>query len=259
MKTRFERRGRLVGLLILIATAAVGVGPGAALAAEGRASKKDPEAAAQRERLAQILARFDETQVSTRTLTASFSERKEIKLLKDPVLSRGRFFYTKPDDVLLQYTEPELRYLLFTKKEQLYYFPKQKRAERGTSARVHDYLFRFLAIGQTSDSLRKFYEIALDESNNDVKDTYLLLLKPRKRIVKKAVQEVRLWVSKERLLPVCMQWREPDGDSTTITFEEVRFNPDIQASVYKIDLPKDVEIIKRRVPGAGEFKEKGEG
>lgn len=227
--------------------------------AASHASSETPEAAAQRAKLAEILKKFDETQSSTRTLTASFSERKEIKLLREPVVSRGRFFYTKPDDVLLQYTEPELRYLLFTKEEQLYYFPKQKRAERGTSARVHDYLFRFLAIGQSSSSLKKFYDISLGDEQNEVKDSYLLVLKPRKRMVKKAVKEVLLWVSRERLLPVRMQWREPDGDSTTISFEEVRFNPEIQASVYKIEIPKGIEIIKRRLPGSSEFKDKGEG
>ena len=89
--------------------------------------------------------------------------------------------------------------------------------------------------------------------------THLLVLRPRKRMIKKAVQDVRLWISKDRLLPVRLQWREPDGDSTTISFEDVRFNPEILASVYHIELPKDVKIIKRRVPGASELKEKGEG
>lgn len=228
-------------------------------AAHARKTPDTPESAAAKAQLAAILKRFDETQASTRTLTASFTERKEIAILKDPIVARGRFYYTKPDDVLLQYTEPEVRYLLFTKDEQLFYFPKKKRAERGTSARVHDYIFRFFAIGQSSDTLKRFYDIELEDATNDIKSTYLLVLKPRKRMVRKAVQDVRLWIDRERLLPVRMQWREPDGDSTTISFEDLRFNPEIQASVYRIEIPKDVEIIKRRVPGAGEYKEKGEG
>jgi outer membrane lipoprotein-sorting protein len=78
-------------------------------------------------------------------------------------------------------------------------------------------------------------------------------------MIRKRIQDVLLYVTRDRLLPVKMQWREPDGDSTTISFEEVRLNPEIQASVYKIALPKDVEVIKKRVPGADELKEKGEG
>ena len=249
-------RMRLLAVLIGAAATLGGLTPAGGAS---RAAEADPAAAAKKERLAAILKKFDETQESTKTLTAGFSERKELQLLRDPVVSKGRFYYTKPDDVLLQYTEPDVRYLLFTKEEQLFYFPKLKRAERGTSTRVHDYLFRFFAIGQSSDSLKKFYEIGLDEETNDIKDTYLLVLRPRKRMIKKAVQDVRLWISKDRLLPVRLQWREPDGDSTTISFDDVHFNPDIQASVYHIEIPKGVEIIKRRVPGAGEFKEKGEG
>ena len=221
--------------------------------------EKNKEKDKERSELTAILARFDEAQKATKTLTASFTEKKEIHILKEPVLAKGRFFYTRPDDVLLEYTEPEVRYLLFTKEEQLYYYPKQKKAERGTSARVHDYILRFLAIGQTSDNLKKFYEVSLDSSNTEVKDAYLLVLKPRKRMIKKAVKDVLFWIGKDRLLPVKMQWREPDGDSTTITFDEVKMNPEIQANVYHIEIPKDVQIIKRRVPGASEFKDNSEG
>jgi len=46
--------------------------------------------------LEDILARFDRAQEATLTLTARFEERKELSLLKEPVVSRGRFFFTKP-------------------------------------------------------------------------------------------------------------------------------------------------------------------
>src|SRR5262245_41346801 len=64
-----------------------------------RAKDKAPPSPEQ-QKLDAILAKFDETQSSTQTLTASFTERKEIALLKEPVVAKGRFFYTKPDDVL---------------------------------------------------------------------------------------------------------------------------------------------------------------
>lgn len=236
--------------------------PGAALAAArapGAGSRARDASDPARARLAAVLEQYDQTQATTRTLQASFVERKELKLLKDPVVSKGRFFYTKPDDVLLEYTEPEVRYLLFTRQEQLFYSPSKKKAERGTSARVHDYIFRFLAIGQNSETLKKIYDISLDEAGNPLADTHMLVLQPRKRVVKRVVRDVRLWISRDRFLPVKIEWRESDGDSTTLTFEEVRFNPEIQAGVYRIDLPEDVEVIKRRVPGASEYAEKEEG
>src|SRR5262245_56347515 len=196
-----------------------------------RAKDKAPPSPEQ-QKLDAILAKFDETQSSTQTLTASFTERKEISLLKEPVVAKGRFYYTKPDDVLWQYTEPDPRYFLISKDQLLSYFPLKRRAEKVSIGLYHDRLLKVLAIGQPSKNLLKYYDIRL-ETGNDVEGTHLLILSPRKRSVKKRIQEVRLWVSTDKSLPVRMQYREPDGDTTTISFEDVRFNPQIASSVYK--------------------------
>lgn len=222
-----------------------------------RARDKAKLSTADQEKLDAILAKFDETQSSTQTLTASFTERKEIQLLKEPVIAKGRFFYTKPDDVLWQYTDPDPRYFLISKNELLSYFPSKRRAERVSIGLYHDRLLKVLAIGQPSKNLLKYYDIHLDESNG-IANTNLLILSPRKRMVKKRISEVRLWVSKETSLPVRMQYCEPDGDSTTIAFEDVHFNPQIASSVYKIDIPKDVEI-KKGFSGMNESKDKDQG
>ena len=225
------------------------------------ARAKDKAAAlspAEQEKLTAILTRFDETQTSTRTLTAAFTERKEIALLKEPVVAKGLFFYTKPDDVLWQYTDPDPRYFLISKDELLTYFPSKRRAERLSIGLYHDRLLKVFAIGQPSKSLMKYYEIRLDETANDVAGTHLLILSPRKRMVKKRISEIRLWVNQSSSLPVRMQYREPDGDSTTISFDDVRFNPQIASSVYKIEIPKDVKI-KKGFSGMTETRDKEQG
>jgi outer membrane lipoprotein-sorting protein len=251
MTDRPNTRSRLV-LVSLLATLILATG--GAARARGKANALSP---AEQEKLDAILAKFDETQSSTRTLTATFTERKEIALLKEPVVAKGRFFYTKPDDVLWQYTEPDPRYFLISKDELLSYFPAKRRAERVSIGLYHDRLLKVLAIGQPSKNLLKYYDIHLDESNG-IAGTNLLILTPRKRMVKKRISEVRLWVSKETSLPVRMQYCEPDGDSTTIAFEDIRFNPQIASSVYKIEIPKDVEI-KKGFTGMSESKDKDQG
>ena len=154
--------------------------------------------------------------------------------------------------------QARLRYFLINKDELLSYFPRKKRAERVSIVLYHDRLLKVLAIGQPSKNLMKYYDIRLDEAGNEIPDTHLLVLDPRKRAVKKRIQEVRLWVSRERSLPVRMQYREPDGDMTTISFEDVRFNPEIAASVYKIEIPKDVPI-RRGFSGFADGREKNQG
>lgn len=257
-KTRIRAGGAASAMRAGVASAALAgvlLFSGAAARAKDKANAPTP---AEQEKLAAILKRFDETQSSTRTLTAAFTERKEIALLKDPVVAKGRFFYTKPDDVLWQYTDPDPRYFLISKDELLSYFPSKRRAERVSIGLYHDRLLKVLAIGQPSKNLLKYYEIHLDETGNDIAGTHLLILSPRKRMVKKRIAELRLWVNQSSSLPVRMQYREPDGDSTTVSFEDVRFNPQIAASVYKIEIPKDIQI-KKGFSGVTENKDKGQG
>jgi len=241
-------------LLPVVLLAALALQAGALTPARDKAN---PLSTSEQEKLNAILVRFDETQGSTRTLTASFTERKEIQLLKEPVVAKGRFYYTKPDDVLWQYTDPDPRYFLISKDELLSYFPSKRKAERVSIGLYHDRLLKVLAIGQPSKNLLKYYDIHLDESNG-IAGTHLLILTPRKRMVKKRISEVRLWVNKDTSLPVRMQYCEPDGDSTTIAFDDVRFNPQIASSVYKIEIPKDVEI-KKGFSGMTESKDKDQG
>lgn len=246
-------RGAAISALILV-LASTGGSP-----AIGRTPKNEtPESLAAARRLATILQTFDETQAATRTLTAAFTERKEIALLKEPVVSKGLFYYTKPDDVLWQYVEPDPRYFVISKNELLSYVPAKKKAEKVSIGLYRDRLLKVLAIGQPSKNLMKYYDLRLEEAGNDVPETHLLVLKPRKRTVKKRIQEVRLWVSRDRCLPLRMQYREPDGDSTTIVFEDVRFNPEIAASVYRISIPKDVQI-RRGFSGMTDKADKDQG
>lgn len=236
--------------------AALGLSAGLALAAAAAAPA--PLTPAETEKLKGVLARFDAAQGGMRTLTAAFTERKVLAMLKEPVVSKGKFFYTKPDDVLWQYTDPDTRYFLISKDELLTYFPTKKRAERVSIAMFHDRLLKVLAIGQASQALQKYYDIRLEEQGNDVPGTDLLVLAPRKRMVRKRIQAVRLWISQERSLPVRMQYQEPDGDTTTITFDSVLLNPEIAAATYKIDIPKDVPI-KRGFSGMSEGKGNSQG
>ena len=59
------------------------------------------------ETLPEVLGRFDQVQVQIRTLSAEFVQTTRSPLLKDPIVARGRFYLTKPDSVLWEYSSPE--------------------------------------------------------------------------------------------------------------------------------------------------------
>jgi outer membrane lipoprotein-sorting protein len=115
----------------------------------------------------------------------------------------------------------------------------RKKAEKRNIQRWREQLFRFFGVGQGSDELGRFYNIRLRESDAD---TYLLSLSPKRRRVKKRVDEVLFWLDAKTFLPRRVEYKSTDGSGRTIEFQNVQLNPDLAAGIYRVDLPDDVTI-----------------
>lgn len=193
-------------------------------------------------KLEALLARFDKVQGSIRSLSAEFVERTESPLLKEAIVSEGRFYLTKPESVAWEYTAPEPMRFVLANKEYVGVFPERKRAERRDLRRWSERIFRFFGVGQGSEELRKFYDIALADPGSGMPGTELLLLEPKKRRVKKNVEEVRLWVDASSMLPTRMDFRGKDGNLRSIRFRNMRLNPDLSASLYRVEIPEGFAV-----------------
>jgi outer membrane lipoprotein-sorting protein len=55
---------------------------------------------------------------------------------------------------------------------------------------------------------------------------------------------VRFWIDSETLLPRRVEYDGSGGSSRLIEFESVQLNPDLAASLYRVDLPGDVTVTK---------------
>lgn len=190
--------------------------------------------------LTQVLSSFDEVQKAIHTLSAQFTETTVNQLLKEPMVSRGLFYMTKPDSVMWKYTSPESMQFVIAKDEYVGYFPTQKRAERRDIRRWREQLFRFFGLGQVSAELMKIYDIRLEDSPTE--ETYQLVLDPRKRRVKKRMESVRLWVDRSTFLPVRVEYRGKSGNTRVIRFQKVQVNPRLSAGLYLLDIPSDVTV-----------------
>jgi len=213
-------------------------------AAKDRNSSPAPAtvAATPNETLKQVLARFDAVQAEINTLSAEFVQTTRNSLLRQPVVAKGEFYLTKPDSVLWEYSSPEPMRFVVSQGQYTGYFPERKRAEKRDIKRWSEQLFRFFGLGQGSKDLAKFYEITLGPVEPDMKGTYLLVLSPKKRRVKKNVEEVKLWVDATTLLPQRIDYVGKDGNERQIRFENTRLNPDLAAGTYNLQLPPDVRV-----------------
>jgi outer membrane lipoprotein-sorting protein len=217
---------------------------GAPVTTKGEAAEADPGEAPHvtDPMLARILEQWDLRQKETSTLVASFTERKELKLLARPVVSHGEFFYNSPNQVRWEYTEPDHKVFVITEDMYTAYYPALKRAEEVPIKKfVGKRLFRFLGVGQRIGDLARYYDFEL-APQSDVKGTHLLLLTPRKKTIRDKVAAMKIWVDETTFLPRQLQYVEADGDTTLLTFEGMHSNVEVSASRFHVDLPSDVEV-----------------
>ena len=227
----------VVALALLVAV--VGLVPAKEPKAPGAVAKRTR---ASRETLNQVLTRFDQVQGQIRTLSAEFIQTTRSPLLKDPIIAKGQFYLTKPDSVLWEFQAPEPMRFVVAEGAYTGYFPERKKAEKRDIKRWSEQLFRFFGVGQGSKELGKFYELALGDPGSDEKDAYLLVLSPRKRRVRRNVDEVRLWVDASSLLPVRIDYVGRDGNERELRFLNTRLNPDLAAGLYNVKIPAGVPI-----------------
>ncbi len=190
----------------------------------------------------EILALFDAVQKDIRSLSADFSETTENPLLREPILARGRFYLTKPGSILWEYDAPEVMRFAVTGEEYVGYFPERKRAERRSVRRWSAQLFRFFGLGQATGELSRFYDIRVESGPDAGTDAFLLVLEPRRRRVRDRVEQVRLWVDRRTLLPRQVVYIGAEGYRRTIRFRNVRTNPELAASLFRLEIPVDVTI-----------------
>lgn len=215
-------------------------------AAKDKHPAQPPEtlAPATHEDLDAVLTRFDRVQAQIHTLSAEFIQTTRNSLLKQPIVARGEFYLTKPDSVRWEYTSPEPMRFVVSQGQYTGYFPERKRAEKRDIKRWSEQLFRFFGLGQGSKDLGKFYGIALGPPDPEMKGSYLLVLSPKKRRVRKNLDEVKLWVDTTTLLPQRIDYMGKDGNERQIRFVNTRLNPELAAGMYKVDIPSDVPVTE---------------
>jgi outer membrane lipoprotein-sorting protein len=60
--------------------------------------------------------------------------------------------------------------------------------------------------------------------------------------VRERLAVLRIWVDASTYLPRRIACEDPDGDSTVLTFHDLRANVDLAARQFRVDLPADALV-----------------
>lgn len=194
------------------------------------------------EKMTAVLERVSAAQTGLETITARFLQRKESRLLAEPSVSRGVFYYKAPDQVRWEYDPPRSMTVVLSGGVALTYRPEERRAERIEIGRMQRRVFGFLTATEPLDKLTRYFSVTLRDPGK--KGNLLIVLDPASYHVKKRLSSVTVEVDRERYLPVAVSYVERDGDSTSFSFSEIEVDKPVPDGLFSLSLPDDVEVVE---------------
>lgn len=195
--------------------------------------------------LEDVIRKVQEQQKKTRTLQAEFRQEKELSLLATPEVSKGMFYFSKPNRVLWEYQSPKRVQMLISGGTLTTWFPDLKRAERLDVKRFEERIFKYLGASGAIDELARYFDFTFVD--NAASPHFQLRLQPKTKVVAKRVKGIQIWIDKKTYLTSKFEYVEGDGDVTRYEFLNVRFNEPMPASRFTLALPADVKIEQMKL------------
>jgi outer membrane lipoprotein-sorting protein len=199
--------------------------------------------------LAEVLSRMSDARKRLRTLSANLEYTKVTVLVNDKSTEEGQLFFhkSKNPEILIKFTKPEPKTILFKKNKAEIYLPKINQIQE-YSLEEHRGLvqeFFLLGFGTELEDLKKSYGLKfVSEEDLDGDMTAVLDLTPRKQSIASYLSKVQLWISEESWLPVQQKFFEPGGDYLIARYTSVKVNRHIPSSTFEITAPAGVKRAK---------------
>jgi outer membrane lipoprotein-sorting protein len=172
-------------------------------------------------------------------------ETRELTLLAEPETLRGRLTFERPGLLRWEYDEPERRVYVLREGELVGWLPEKNRVEKLDVSRNKKRLERLMALGQGTEELEQDFRIEFVDDTDQIEGADQILLIPKSRRVKRRIQELRLWVSREHGLPRRIRYVTGEADAT-VTLEMTGFviNPQLGPASFDLEIPPEAEIVE---------------
>jgi outer membrane lipoprotein-sorting protein len=187
--------------------------------------------------VAHIVEQLKKAQEALQDFTADIKQVKISSLFKEPVVSRGRMRFKRPNQIWVEMYPPYPSITVLNQGVLLYYFPEEKVAQRYDVA-GNPALAKWLLFFQNPiETLGK--KIWLQEEKED---EVVLGIDPAEDLA--VFQEIRISIDTSNWMPKRLELTEKSGDRTITNYLNVRTNVGIPDSSFQLRLPPDVEIIE---------------
>lgn len=187
---------------------------------------------AQAQNEAQIKQQINQTAAALKTMQCDFVQTKQLKLLNDRLVSKGKMCYQKSDKLRWEYTSPTSYVFILNGDKVLL-----KNNNRNDVIDVkQNKLFREIARIMMSSVVGNCLS---DEKNfktsiASMPTEWVATMLPLKKDMKQMFQKIILHFNKQKSMVSSVELIEKNGDQTLIELKNIRQNESISASVFAV-------------------------
>lgn len=181
--------------------------------------------------LAAFKEKFAAATQKTTSIKSDFQQEKNLSMLSEKIVSKGKFWFKKENLVRMEYTTP-FQYLMILNKDKVYTKDGQKENKVSTSSnkifrQINDIMIdcvKGTVLSNNSFSVKVFEGGQL----------YLLELTPVDKTLKGFFKAIHLFADKKEYGVSKIEMQELSGDNTVITFVNKEVNVPIADALFTI-------------------------
>lgn len=180
----------------------------------------------------EVIAAIGKSVAATKSLSCSFTQTKNLSLLKDKMISEGKMLYKSPGKLRWEYTQP-YKYQLIFNGAKVYVANRNRKDVIDTkSNKIFREVARIMMETVTGNALSNVNDFNKEVSKEG--SQYLVTLFPKKKEMKQMFSKIVLHFTKTGYSISEIDLYEKNGDRTNIRLKNVVTNSTINESLFII-------------------------
>ena len=180
---------------------------------------------------ASFQAQFTIASQKTNTIKSDFVQEKNLSLLAEKIVSKGKFWFRKENAVRMEYTQP-FQYLMIINGSNVYIKDNQKENKISTkSNKLFQQINKIIIDCVNGKALQgSDFKVRIFEGGT----AYLAELSPVDKNLKTFFSHVNMIIEKKDYAVSRIEMHEPSGDDTSISFINRQFNTPLADALFAI-------------------------
>ena len=174
---------------------------------------------------------FASTAKATQTIKSDFIQEKELSLLSEKIVSKGKFWFKKEKKVRMEYQQP-FQYLMIMNQNNIYIKDGQKENKISTRSNKLFQQVNKIMMDCIQGTVLNNPEYKVNVFENS--QGFLVELIPSAKALRDLFKNINIFVSRKDYSVVKLELHEQSGDKTVISYQNKEMNANLPDALFTI-------------------------